>query len=77
VKGRDWNSGDDDGTEPSLRGVDLADVHAAPRRRKPEWDAPVNSPSLPVFVAVVVAIILIVFGALELFEWIVAGRWGG
>lgn len=69
---RDWTPSDD-GTEPSLRGVDLADVHAAPRRREPEWDAPVNSPTPWVFalsVVVVILLMLAVLGALEVFEWI-------
>lgn len=60
----------DDGTEPSLRGVDLADVHARPRRAKPEWNAPVNSPSPWVFAAAVVVIILVAFAALEGVEWV-------
>jgi hypothetical protein len=68
-----WKAGDD-GTEPSLRGFDLADVHAAPRRKKPEWNAPSRSPSVLVFAAAVVVVILLTFAALELGEWIFARR---
>ena len=64
-----WNPGDA-GTEPSLRNVDLADVHPAPRRRKPEWNAPVNSPSGWIFAVAWVALIAVVFAVLELVEWV-------
>lgn len=53
---RRWTPGDD-GTEPSLR-------------PEPEWDAPSRNPSVWIFAAVVVAIILLTFGALELGEWL-------
>lgn len=65
----------EDGTEPDLRNVDLADVHPAPRREKPEWNAPVNSPTPWVFVVIVVVIILVVFAVLELAEWAFAQQW--
>ena len=62
----------DDGTEPSLRNVDLADVRRpAPRyERGPRWDHPSRSPSALVFSLAVVATILLAFAALELAEWL-------
>ena len=65
---RNWNRRDD-GTEPSLRNVDLADMHQR-RRRRPRWDHPARNPSVWVFGLAVVATILLAFAALELTEWL-------
>lgn len=49
-----WNH-TDDGDEPSFR--------------QPEWDAPINSPSVPVFIIGACLVILLTFAALEFSEW--------